>query len=159
MHPERKKLIDEELQNARAITMTLTFTGSIGEMPITHSLEFEQMPGLYIRSNGLHIVKCLPLNQIGVGSTFDEATDQLGEDISEILTDVLRESDFSSSVFSLLEGKSDQAYWERHSELSKDAIVSETRLKKDVITAVKIHAEGIIDSALVDEYREYTLAH
>ncbi|MCK4577215.1 MAG: hypothetical protein KAU50_00405, partial [Candidatus Marinimicrobia bacterium] len=134
------------------------FSGSVGELPITHTLEFEQMPGLYIRSNGQHIVKCLPLNQIGIGSSFDEAANQLGDDISEILTDVLGESDFSKSVFSLLEGKSDQVYWEKHSELSKDEIVSETRLKTEIATAVEVHAEGIIDSVLVDEYREFVPA-
>lgn len=156
MHPEREKLIQEELENATALSLTLNFSGKVGNLPITHTLDFEGMPALLLKSNGKHIVKCLPLNQLGIGDTIEEAIDMLREDLSEILTDVIGESNFLKSVGSLLEGRAAPLYWEKHKELSEAAaVITKAKPKEEPTDITEIHPEMMVNLASAEEYKEH----
>ena len=154
MHKDRVKLIEAELKNATPLTVTLSFSGAVGDLPIRHTIDFEGMPSFHIRSNGAHILKCLPLNQIGTGASLEEAMFNLQTDLAEILTDALNESGFSESIYHLMQGQPARIYWDKHKQLSKK-LGTQAKSKPKIEQQTVIHTSNLIDPAISADYEKY----
>lgn len=154
MNKNREKLIETELKNATPMTVSLSFSGTIGDLPIRHTIEFEGMPSFHFRSNGTHVLKCLPLNQIGTGATLDEAMTSLKEDMAEILTEVINESGFSKSIFHLLQGKAATIYWDKHKQMSEE-LGTQAKSQSKPAMEVGIQTSISIDPVIAAESEKY----
>ena len=111
MHPERKKRILGELKDATPLTLTVRFDIEIGGGIITNTLVLNEMPALFFKSDGKFVIKCLPLNHLGMGKTKREAFENFGEDLAEMLTETLTESSFLDHLRILFEGTAAPLYW------------------------------------------------
>lgn len=150
MHPAREKRVRKELKKAKALSLTLEFRREIGNGAITNTLVFNGMPALLFESEGKQVIKCLPLNQLGMGDTKDEAFEVLGEDLAELLTEIFNESALFGRVDDMLKGRVAQVYWDEYERLSKQHPMQkkiERRIKN-----IKIETDTAIDPVLLKKY-------
>ena len=152
MHPAREQRVREELKGAKALSLTLEFSLEIGNGAITNTLVFNGMPALLFESEGKQVIKCLPLNQLGMGDTKDEAFEVLGEDLADLLTEIFNESALFGRVNDMMKGRVAQVYWDEYEQLSKQHPMPkkiERRIKN-----IKIETDTAIDPVLLKKYFE-----
>ena len=119
MHIARRQRINKELKNARALEMRIEFKFNVDKLPISHTVEFDHMPALLFEADNKSVIKCLPLNMVGIGDSDDEAFTNLADDISELLKDILNESKLLPLSKGLLVGSSADIYWNKFETLTK----------------------------------------
>jgi len=150
MHPARLKRVCEELKDAKALSLTVRFELAIGYGAITNTLEFKGMPSLLFEAGGKQIIKCLPLNQLGMGDTKDEAFEALGEDLADMLKEIFDESGLFKLVEDMMKGKAAQIYWDKYTELSKES-PKHKEIKRRVEN-IELETDTAIDPALFEKY-------
>ena len=117
MHPTRKRRVVEELKDATPLALTVRFEVEFGDGIIKNTVVLRGMPALLFESEGRYVVKCLPLNHLGMGETKDEAFERLGEDLAEMLNDVFAESRLFDHIKGLFNGTAAKLYWDEHKKL------------------------------------------
>ena len=145
MHPIRQRRVSRELRNAKALSLKL------GNGAIINTLAFNGMPALLFEAEGKHIVKCLPLNQIGVGNTPDEAFNVLGIDLVDALKEALAEKTLEDVVRDMLIGRAAPMYWDVYMQLAKKP--AEPKSIKRYIENLELTTDTYIDPALFEKYR------
>lgn len=151
MHPKRRRRISQELKNARALSLTVMIKMKLGNGAITNNLTFNGMPTLLFEAEGKHIVKCLPLNQIGVGNTPDEAFNVLGIDLVDALKEALAEKTLDDVVRDMLIGRAASLYWEVYDQLAKKPM--EPKRIERRVENLELTTDTYIDPALIEKYR------
>ena len=151
MHPTRRRRVSRELRNAKALALTVIIELKLGNGAITNTLTFNGMPALLFEAEGKHIVKCLPLNQIGVGNTPDEAFNVLGIDLVDALKEALAEKTLEDVVRDMLIGRAAPMYWDVYMQLAKKPV--EPKSIKRYIENLELTTDTYIDPALIEKYR------
>ena len=122
MHSKRSTRIHKELKAAQSMSLSLKFDVRLSPVPITISLQFDRMPVLSYKSGSNTVVKCLPLNQVGIGKNQEEAKHALQEDLQELLIDALQGSRLWDQIALLLQGQADEVFWSKYKDLAQTAI-------------------------------------
>jgi len=152
MHPEREKRVRDELKGAKALSLTFKIHFEIGDGTITNTLALNGMPALLFETEGKQVIKCLPLNQLGMGDTRDKAFEALGEDLLEVFTELFNESKLLDLIDEQRKGRAADVYWAAHKRLAKKPPMSK-KVKRQVKN-VEIETDTVIDPALVQKYLE-----
>ena len=153
MHHLREKRINEELKGAKALSLTFKIFFESSNGAITNTLVLKGMPSLLFESEGKQVVKCLPLNQLGIGDTRDEAFDSLGEDLIELFTDLFNESGILKLIDDQRKGRAADIYWDRYKKLSETPPPRAKKVHRQVKN-VEIETDTIIDPAIFQQYLE-----
>ncbi|MEE9465489.1 MAG: hypothetical protein V3W14_07975 [Candidatus Neomarinimicrobiota bacterium] len=156
MHPKRQKRVSQELKNASALSLTLTIEMKLGDGAITNTLTFSGMPTLLFKAKGKHIVKCLPLNQAGVGDSRDEAFKILGIDLVDAFTEALAESTLNTVVKDMLNGRPAELYWDVYTRLAKKKV--EPKKIERRIENIELQTDTVIDPVLMDTYKNFPVS-
>ncbi|MCH7497995.1 MAG: hypothetical protein IH971_09100 [Candidatus Marinimicrobia bacterium] len=157
MHVDRERRVLKELENAKALSMTIRFDFELGDGAITNTMTFNGMPGLLFESEGKQVIKCLPLNQLGIGDTTDEASAMLIEDLVEMLKEALNESTLLEDIKDMLKGKAALIYWDKYLQLAEEGSVGAVSKKVErSIENLELETDERIDPALAARYREYS---
>jgi len=154
MHPVRRERVLRELKDAIALSMTAIIEIELGNGAITNTLVFNGMPALLFEAEGKYIVKCLPLNQIGVGDSHDQAFESLGVDLVEAFKEALDENALSDVVRDMLNGKAAPIYWEKYIQLAKKKVMPKKIERR--IENIELTTDTEIDPALIEKYKSLT---
>jgi len=157
MHVNREKRILKELSNAKALSMKVRFDFKIGDGAITNTMTFNGMPGLLFESEGKKVIKCLPLNQLGIGDTDNDAYAMLLEDLVEMLNEALIESNLLEHINDMMKGRAAEIYWDRYAQISQETSTSVIQKKVERrIENVELETNEMIDPALAEKYQAYS---
>lgn len=159
MHPERAKRVLAQLKDAEALSLEAKLDCKLGRLPVKFTLEFRKMPTLLYQANGKRVVKCLPLNQLGMGDTDDDAFEMLAEDLEDMFFEAIAGSNLAERVVELLQGMAARLYWDKHEELQKKQHeeASKTRGLRTPNLDLERTTATQVNPALLAEYQEFSL--
>ncbi len=152
MHPLRQDRLLQELKTATALNLSVEIEMKVGDDLISNTFVLHKMPTLLFQAEGDFIVKCLPLNMIGVGKTKEEAWEVFGIDMAEILKESLEGSPIPKAIQELLSGPAADLYWSTYTRLVEqgEALKEVKRHIKDIVLTTDTEP----DPTFSGKYRE-----